>query len=169
MIPSPAGHCTARLATGKIPELSLRQCSGEIPMLQFVLAAVVWVYVTAGSPAQERKPDKTIELTVKGGLVVFTESGQTNPTTVTAVVGQTVRWVNCDTVPHSISSVATVDGRPVLNVGVIKAGGHKDFRITNDIYRAAGGRPAGAVKIVYHSQSCTDSPAELQLLSAAKR
>jgi plastocyanin len=143
--------------------------TGGNTMLRFAAVAVAAFVGMAAVSAQERKPDKVIEVAVKDGSLSFTEQGQAKSTAVTVVVGQMVRWVNRDAVPHRITSSALVDGKPILEVGAIKPGEHFDFQVTNNLYRLAGGKPAGSVTIIYHSRVAPKRPAELVLLSAAKR
>ena len=136
--------------------------------LTAVLAAACMLDV-GGAAADERKPDKVIEITVKDGKVTFVEQGARKAEPVTVVVGQTVRWENRDTKPHTVVSSMTADGKPVIDTDVIKPGGYKDLLLTIDVYQRAKGKPADVVTISFHLKDNPDDKGELLLLSAARR
>lgn len=122
-----------------------------------------------GVGSDERKPDKVIEIAAPNGKPSFTEMGKDKPEGVTTVVGQTVRWVNRDSSPHRVVSSLEVDGKPVIDTGVIEPGKYRDVILDNDLYRRAGGKTAGVIVITYCSQGHPNPLAKLQILSPARR
>jgi hypothetical protein len=114
-------------------------------------------------------PDKIVELTERGGKLVFLEKREEKAKAVTIVVGQTIRWKNLDHRPHRLVSVRKVDGKPIFDTGTIEPNAHKDLKVDIEIYRKAGGRPANYVVVKYHSLNRSDDVAELLILSAARR
>ena len=112
--------------------------------------------------------EKTIDIVRHGDSIEFRERGS-NERRTTIVVGQTIRWENTDTEPHRLVGGFEIDGRPLLDTGVIRPGEHKDLLIDIDLYRSAGGKPANVISITYHCTDDAESRGELQILSAARR
>lgn len=141
-------------------------------MCRAICAALVMaVTLASGLDAQhnDSKVEKTIELTRRDGKLTFIEHGKDNAEPITIVVGETVRWENKDKQPHTVVSTLIVEGRPIFSIGVIKPGEYLDLLFDIDLYQRAGGRPANVVKLQYHSDEQGGEPAELRLLSAARR
>lgn len=138
-------------------------------MMLSLATAFAMTLITPAGPPEGWKPDKVIETVVRDGKLTFTEKGKEKPVAITLVVGQTVRWVNCDTKPHQVLSVDEVDGKPLIDTGVIEPGKHRDVILDNDLYRRAKGKTAGMVTIKFRSKAQPTVLGELQLLSPAKR
>ena len=116
-----------------------------------------------------REPAKTIEITRRADKVVFTEKGKPEAKAVAVVVGQSVRWVNCDDQPWTLRSIVEVNGKPLFQTEVIPPGHHKDILFNNTIYRAAGGQTAESVRLKYQADDRGEETGELVLLSPARR
>jgi len=117
----------------------------------------------------ERLPDKTVEITRKDGKLVFIEHGKEKAQAIPVVVGETIRWENKDTQPHTVVSVQTAAGKPLFDTGIIPPGKHKDVHFDIDMYQRAGGKPANVVRVKYHNRAQIDEVGELHFLSAARR
>ena len=122
---------------------------------------------------KEKKPDHTIEILREEGRIVFREKdkprGKGKPRAVGVVVGETIRWVNRDTEPHTLKCVAEIDGQPAFDTKVIRPGAHKDVVFNIKMYSGLGGRPAQYVTIKYRADGHADDEGELTFLSAARR
>ena len=142
-----------------------------IPATVLVLASLALVPLDPiGSLGDKPKePARTIEITRQAHKVVFTEKGKPASKAVAVVVGQSVRWVNCDDQPWTIRSIVEVNGKSLFRTEVIPPGGHKDILFNNTIYRAAGGQTAESVSLKYQANDQVDATGELILLSPARR
>jgi hypothetical protein len=147
-----------------------------IPILTSAL--VLMLLAPAGQREEKEKgktkePDRTIEILREDGKIVFREKGKPRgkdkPKAVGVVVGETIRWVNRDTEPHTLKSVAKVDDKPLFDTQAIRPGEHKDVLFNIDMYRNVGGRPARYVTLKYRSGDKADQEGELTFLSAARR
>ena len=116
-----------------------------------------------------REPAKIIQITRQAGKFLFTEKGKPEAKAVAVVVGQSVRWVNCDDQPWTIRSIVEVDGKPLFQTEAIPPGHHKDILCSNTIYRAAGGQTAESVRLKYQASDRREETGELVLLSPARR
>ena len=137
--------------------------------MNFTFAAFMLAMLALAVVGDDKKPDRTIEVTRKDGKVAFTETGQSRPKPVQVVVGETIRWVNRDDQPHTLRSVVEVDGKPLFRTEVIRPGESKDILFDIDLYRKAGGRTANYVRLKYQSGDRAEEPGELIFLSAARR
>jgi hypothetical protein len=116
----------------------------------------------------EGSVDKTIDIIRHDDTIEFRERG-TDERRTTIVVGQTIRWENKDATPHRLVSAVEIDGKPLLDTGIIPPGGHHDVLIDIDLYSKGGGKPANVISITYHDSDDGGSRGELQVLSAARR
>jgi len=119
--------------------------------------------------SREKEPDVIIDIVAKDGSTVFVEHDKEAGKPVTVVVGQVVRWVNRDSQAHRVLSATKVEGKHLLDTKLIESGEHKDVLLDIDVYKRAGGKPAGVVTIKYGCDSGPYDTGKLQLLSAAKR
>jgi plastocyanin len=132
-----------------------------------VLAAVI----TSGVDAQQSgyKVEKTIELTIKDGKLMFIERGKDHVEPITIVVGEKIRFENKDKEPHTVVSTMVIEGKPLFSTGVIKPGEYLDLLFDIDLYKRAGGKPANVVTLTYRSDQQLGEDSVIRLLSAAKR
>jgi hypothetical protein len=138
------------------------------PRYTTILLTLTMILGQPGRKA-EKKPDKTVEIIRKGGKLQFLEQGKEAARPIPIVVGQTLRWENKDTRPHSLVSKLTVAGKPLFDTGAIPPGQHKDILFDIDLYHRAGGKPANYVPLKYHSRESEKELGELLFLSAARR
>ncbi len=121
------------------------------------------------SKGREKEPDAIIDIIAKNDSIAFVEHGKEPGKHVTVVVGQVVRWVNRDSRAHHVLSAASVGGKRLLDTKAIEPGEHKDVLVDIDMYKAAGGKPAGVATLNYGCDSGPYDTGKLELLSAAKR
>ena len=142
----------------------------RIPTAALILAILGVPSFAGQGDEKAKKPDRTIEILREDGKVVFREKGKPKekgkPRAVGVVVGETVRWVNRDTEPHRLKSVAKVDGEPLFATQAIQPGAHKDVVFNIKMYRGLGGRPAQYVTIKYRGDEHADHEGELTFMSA---
>ncbi len=135
----------------------------------YTFAAFMLAMLPLAVVGDDKKPDRTIEVTRKDGKIRFTEKGQSKSKPVQVVVGETVRWVNRDDQPHTLRSIVEVEGKPLFRTEVIRPGESKDMLFDIDLYRKAGGRTANFVRLKYHGDDRAEEPGELIFISAARR
>jgi hypothetical protein len=139
-------------------------------MIPLVVTMLIVMILPPAGPPDARKPDVVIEVSVQAGRPTFTEKGKGKPGPIAAVVGKTVRWSNLDSRPQHFVSTTEVDGKPVIDTGVIEPGAYYDLPLNNDMYRRLGGKTGGVVTVTFRSRARQPDPAgELQILSPAKR
>jgi hypothetical protein len=132
----------------------------------FVLSTLAGSGLSVGGT---EKVDKTIQITREDQDLKFVEQGETKAKVVSVVVGQTVRWENKSAQDYRVVSDLKLEGKPLFDTGVIKAGEHKDILFDFQMYRKAGGKPANVVKVKYHGVDHEADRGELHVLSAARR
>jgi len=157
---------------GSYPLPNLIHPCREPDMHPSLMAALIFTTITMFEQAAqkvERMPDKTVEITRKEGKLVFIEHGKEKAHAIPIVVGQTIRWENKDTQPHTLVSILTAAGKPLFDTGVIPPGKYKDVLFDIDMYERAGGKPANVVTVKYHSRAQIEDVGEIHFLSAARR
>ncbi|WP_035695958.1 cupredoxin domain-containing protein [Bradyrhizobium liaoningense] len=135
------------------------------------VALVLAAASTCGVDAQQSgyNVEKTIELTIKDGKLMFIERGKDHAEPITIVVGEKIRFENKDKEPHTVVSTMVIEGKPLFSTGVIKPGEYLDLLFDIDLYQRAGGKPANVVTLKYRSDLQLGEDSEIRLLSAAKR
>ena len=123
--------------------------------LRSMTARILGLMIRVAVMAEDKKPEEiVINIEGKGGKSKYIRVGDTEPKDVKVIVGQTVKWVNLSSVPHTATSdkKIIVGGKEqfLFDTGELAKDQNKAITFDEQTYKDAGGKDGQPIEVPYH-------------------